>query len=129
MSAVMVVDGDRYHRLLLSEELEDEGYEVTAVADAEEALERLAAEMPDLVVLELRLPDMDGLELIGRLAAIDERLPVVIHTGTTGRQDEAMALLADDYVVKRSDLADLRNAVRRLLPQHGTPLPQLLPTT
>lgn len=128
MSVVMLVDGDRYHRLLLSDELEHDGHDVVSAARGDEALDRLAASRPDLVVVELRLPDMDGMDLIGRLAAMDERLPVVVHTGTAGRHDEAMALLADDYVVKSSNLSDLMDSVRRLLPQRGAPLPQLLPT-
>ena len=65
--------------------------------------------------MEVRLPGMDGLELIERLAERDERVPVVIHSASAGHEGCAMACVADAYVLKSSDPSDLRSAVRRLL--------------
>ena len=128
MPVVMVVECDRYQRLLLTEELEDEGYTVAPVASASEALETLPAARPDLVVLEVRLPEMDGLDLMGRLVEIDSRLPVVIHTATDGFQDNFLSWVADAYVLKQSDLTELKDTIRGLLETRGAPLPELVPS-
>ena len=128
MPVVMVVECDRYQRLLLTEELEDEGYTVVPVASAAEALETLPAARPDLVVIEVRLPAMDGLDLMGRLVEIDSRLPVVIHTATDGFQDNFLSWVADAYILKQSDLTELKDTVRGLLETRGVPLLELAPS-
>jgi len=118
-SMVMVVENDRFQRLLLTEEFEHEGHEVVAVPGGEEALEAMAARRPDAVVLEVRLPGMDGLALMERLVAIDERLPVVIHTASDGLQDHVLAWAADAYLLKQSDLGELTATVRALVATRG----------
>ena len=128
MPVVMVVECDRYQRLLVTEELEDEGYTVVPVASAAEALETLPAARPDLVVIEVRLPAMDGLDLMGRLVEIDSRLPVVIHTATDGFQDNFLSWVADAYILKQSDLTELKDTVRGLLETRGVPLLELAPS-
>lgn len=118
-SMVMVVESDRFQRLLLTEEFEHEGYDVVAVPGGEEALEAMAERRPDAVVLEVRLPGMDGLALMERLVAIDERLPVVIHTATDGLQDHVLAWAADAYLLKHSDLGELTATVGSLVATRG----------
>ena len=103
MAVVLVVEQDRYQKLLVTEELEREGHRVVAVDSGEEALDGLADLRPDLVVVEIRLPGMSGLELIERLVERDEGLPVVIHTASAGHEGRGIACVADAYVLKSSD--------------------------
>ncbi len=98
---VLVVDDESTIREVLRRYLEREGFSVSEAADGDQALTTLEAEPPDLVVLDLMLPGIDGLSLAGRLRARSE-VPVVMLTAKGGVQDriEGFELGADDYIVK-----------------------------
>src|SRR5205085_10811984 len=84
-------------------------------SDAAEGLEAVARSRPDVVVLDLNLPDMSGLDVFHRIRGIDARIPVIFITGqgTTETAIEAMKLGAFDYLVKPIELAKLEELVRR----------------
>jgi len=92
-----------------------DGYAVCAAASGDEALAAAAKAMPDLVVIDIAMPAMDGLELLGRLLALNHHLPVIIHTAYASYKDNFMCWAADAYVVKRGDLRELRDTVRNVL--------------
>lgn len=115
MAQVLIVEDDKNQRLLLEEELAGEGYSVFVASSAPEALAAVGRAMPDLVILDLAMPGMDGLELMGKLLGTNNRLPVVIHTAYSSYQDNFMSWAADAYVVKRSDLGELKATVRAIL--------------
>ena len=115
MPTILVVEDDRHQRLLLTEELEDEGYTVRSAASAQEALARVSEAMPALVVVDIGLPGMDGIELLAKLLAISNRLPIVIHTAYSSYQDNFMTWPADAYVIKQSDMSELKKAIREAL--------------
>ena len=120
MSAILIVEDDRHQRLLLEEEFAGEGYAVRAVPSAEDALTGISEAMPDLVIVDLAMPGMDGLDLLGKLLAMNNQLPVIIHTAYPSYQDNFMSWAADAYVVKRGDLTELKEAVRCVLTRgHG----------
>ena len=115
MGTILVVEPDKNQQLLLEEELNVEGYTTLTAENGEAALGLVLENTPDLVVLDLHMPGIDGLDLLGRLHAIDNRLPVVIHTADDSYRDNYLAWMADAYVVKRADFADLKRALRRIL--------------
>jgi CheY-like chemotaxis protein len=115
MSSILVVEDDRNQRLLLQEELEEEGYRIDAVASAEEAIDRVMHQMPDCVVLDVCMPGMDGVELLGKLLSINNHLPVVIHTAFGQYRHNFMTWAADAYVIKHPSLTDLKDALRQVL--------------
>ena len=121
MSAILIVDDDKNQRLLLEEELAEEGYSVLSATDGEQALAAISRAMPDLVILDVIMPGMDGLELLGKLLGMNNRLPVVIHTAYSGYKDNFMAWGADAYIIKRSDLGPLKEMVRHVLATRERP--------
>ena len=127
MATILVVEDDLHHRLWLQEELELDGHAVIAVASGREALEAAERALPDLVVLDIAMPGMDGLDLLGRLLDIDNALPVVIHTAYGSYRDNFMSWAADAYVIKQSDATPLRRTIRRVLASRRGPLPQHAP--
>lgn len=113
---VLVVDDDHDIRSLLSEYLEQHGVLVAQAADGGEMQERLAAEAIDLVVLDLSLPGVDGLELCRALRAGSD-LPVIMLTARTSPPDRIAGLEsgADDYLCKPFDPLELLTRIRTVL--------------
>jgi len=115
MKTILVVDDDEAIRTLLQEELEEEGYKVLIATNARDALKMVAAEALDLVILDIRMPGMDGLEALPRILGLKEGLPVIMNTAYSQYQDSFMSWAADAYVVKSSDLTELKEKVRELI--------------
>ncbi|HPD17016.1 MAG TPA: response regulator [Planctomycetota bacterium] len=128
MASILIIEDDRYQRLLLEEELASDGHFTFSASSGHEALERMKASAPDLVVLDIGLPGMDGIELLGKLLALNHELPVVIHTAYEGYRGNLMAWVADAYVLKQSDLAPLKQAVRRVLDSRRMTRPNVAPS-
>ncbi len=117
MSRVLVVDDERKMRRVMQMLFERMGLESWGAESAEEALERVRTERVDLVVTDLRMPGMDGLELLGKLREIDPDVSVIVMTayGTVETAIEAMKRGAVDYVLKPFDIDALELIVRRAL--------------
>ena len=115
MKTILVVDDDEAIRTLLQEELEEEGYKVLIATNARDALKMVAAEPLDLVILDIRMPGMDGLEALPRILGIKEGLPVIMNTAYSQYQDSFMSWAADAYIVKSSDLTELKDKIRELV--------------
>ena len=115
MKKILVVDDEKNIRSLYEKELQDEGYAVTLAGNGKEALERFGSDRPDLVVLDIRMPGMDGLEALGKLLAEDPKVPVVLNSAYSSYKDNFLSWSADAYVVKSSDLTELKATIRRLL--------------
>jgi two-component system response regulator MprA len=114
---ILVVDDDPGVRSSLERALRLEGYEVEAAPDGSSALRSLAVAPPDAVVLDLGLPDLDGLEVCRRLRSTGDDTPVLILTARDAVDDRVHGLDAgaDDYLVKPFALAELLARLRALL--------------
>jgi len=112
---VLVVEDDANQRLLYEEELREEGYIVISSGDGREALQVARDENPDIVVLDINMPAMDGLDALSQLLETNPALPVIINTAYPGYQDSFTAWSADAYIVKSSDLTELKKTVAQLL--------------
>lgn len=114
---VLVVDDDPAVSAALERALRLEGYEVETAADGGKGLEALALDPPDAVVLDLGLPDIDGLEVCKRMRAAKNDTPVLMLTARDAVNDRVLGLDAgaDDYLVKPFALAELLARLRALL--------------
>ena len=115
MKTILVVDDDEAIRILLQEELSDEGYQVITAGNARDALKKVEEEALDLVILDIRMPGMDGLEALPRILGLKEGLPVILNSAYTQYQESFMSWAADAYVVKSSDLSELKGKVKDLI--------------
>jgi len=115
MKTILVVDDDEAIRTLLQEELSDEGYRVIIAGNALDALKKVEEEALDLVILDIRMPGMDGLEALPRILGLKEGLPVILNSAYTHYQESFMSWAADAYVVKSSDLTELKAKVKDLI--------------
>ena len=116
---ILIVEDDLDIVDVLRRTLRGEGYEVRAAGDGSEGLEVAADFLPDLVVLDLGLPDMDGLEVCSRLRR-DSEVPILMLTARAGTEDRVTGLDqgADDYLVKPFERSELLARIRALLRRH-----------
>ncbi|HEY6548531.1 MAG TPA: sigma-54 dependent transcriptional regulator, partial [Vicinamibacteria bacterium] len=114
---LVVIDDERNAADALGALLHDDGYEVAVGYDAETALRLLEAQEPDLVLTDLRLPGLDGLELLGRIRQMHPSTMVIVMTayGTVKNAVKAMKLGAEDYLSKPVDVEELELVVSRAL--------------
>ena len=124
--SVMIVDDEPAIRRLLRTSLVSQSWRVTEARTGEVALSMIAEAVPDIVLLDLGLPDIDGVEVLRRLRSVHPTLPVVILSVRDDERGKVAALEAgaDDYVTKPFSMAELvarmRNALRHALQQEGT---------
>jgi two-component system, OmpR family, response regulator MprA len=121
MTRVLVVDDEPAVRTALERALRLEAYEVELAADGHEALARLADGAPDAVVLDVAMPELDGLEVCRRLRNAGDRTPVLMLTARDAVDDRVAGLDAgaDDYLVKPFALKELKARLRALLRRAG----------
>jgi DNA-binding NarL/FixJ family response regulator len=102
MDKILIVDDDRGLQSLLSDVLKLEGYEAIVAGDGREALEKIKMHLPDLILLDIRLPKMDGIKVLEEIKKIDKNLIVIMLTGYGDIKDavKAMKLGAFDYITK-----------------------------
>jgi DNA-binding NtrC family response regulator len=119
-SKILVVDDERMIRWSIQQALVKDGYAVATVETGEEAVSQASDDPPDLVLLDISLPGIDGIEVLRRLKAMDHSITVVMVTATEDLKTavEAMRLGAFDYVSKPFDLDRLRVVVQNALDRH-----------
>ena len=118
MTNLLVIDDEGDIRHLYAAELEDEGHTVVTCGSSQEAMEQLRHQAFDLVVLDIQLNQESGLELLQKITSEQENIPVILCTAYSCYKDDFSSWLADAYVVKSSDLDELKKEVRRILAQH-----------
>jgi two-component system response regulator MprA len=118
---LLIVDDDRALRDALRRALILAGYEVLLASGGEEALASVAEAAPDAIVLDVGMPDVDGLEVCRRLRALGERVPVLMLTARDAVEDriDGLDAGADDYLVKPFDVGELKARLRALLRRAG----------
>jgi DNA-binding response OmpR family regulator len=124
-STILLVDDEDSVQKLLSYPLERDGFRVLAAKDGEEALAKFSQEPVDLVVLDLMLPKLDGLEVCKRLRA-QSTVPIIMLTARDDELDKVLGLElgADDYITKPFSIREFRSRVRALLRRASLPAQQ-----
>ncbi|TXI32313.1 MAG: response regulator [Aquipseudomonas alcaligenes] len=115
---LLLIDDDEVVRASLAAYLEDSGFQVLQAGNGLQGLEVFEREQPDLIICDLRMPQIDGLELIRRISQINSEMPVIVVSGAGVMSDavEALRLGAADYLIKPlEDLAVLEHSVHRAL--------------
>ncbi len=113
---ILVVEDDPTLRLVLRDNLQSEGYNVDVAADGASAVNRARTTIPDLIVLDLTLPDHDGFELLPILRSLGQ-VPIIVLTARIQREEKlkGLALGADDYITKPFDPAEVLARIRAVL--------------
>ncbi len=128
MDKILIVDDEKPIRILYEDELTEEGYRVFTLGDGSKLLEIIEQTSPDLVVLDIKLGEYNGLDLLQEIRNTNYDMPVILSTAYSRFRYDQRSISADYYVVKRSDLKELKTKIRMALESSesffaGTELP------
>jgi len=112
---ILIVDDEEHIRLLYSEELKDEGYEVATAESGYKLLDKIEKEKPDLIVLDIKMAEYNGLDLLQDIRNKYYNLPVILCTAYDTYKGDIKSIAADHYVVKSFDLTELKNKIAAAL--------------
>ena len=121
MAKILVVDDEEHIRYLYSEELSEAGYEVITTDSGHKLLEKIEDERPDLIVLDIKMVDYNGLDLLQDIRKEFYDLPVVLCTAYDTFKEDMKSISADFYVIKSFDLTELKNKITMALEAAGPP--------
>lgn len=111
---ILVVDDEKNILKLYQAELEDEGYTVVTANSGKEALEVFESENPDLVTLDILMPDIDGIQVLRQMKGKRPDIPIILLTAYDYRDDFSV-WVSDAYVVKSSDLSNLKTTIKQII--------------
>jgi CheY-like chemotaxis protein len=112
---LLVVDDEENIRILFKEELEDEGYIVDVAASGEEAIEKIKENHFDLIILDIKMPGMDGITVLNKIKNMNKEQPVVLCSAYGELRQDFSSWVSDAYVVKSADLHELKETIKNLL--------------
>ncbi len=119
MKKILVVDDEEAIRSLYKMELEEAGYQVETAATGSQAIKTIDIFHPDLVTLDIRLPDMSGLKVLGEIRKKAPTLPVILCSAYGEYKQDLTSWGSDAYIVKSSDLGAFLKTVRQLVEEKG----------
>lgn len=115
MKTILVVEDDKNQLLLYEQELLLEGYNVIAAKDGLEAVKKVREQLPDLIVMDINMPKMDGIEAMGKILSEHKEIPVIINTAYSSYKDDFKSWSANAYIIKSSDLKELKDKIKELI--------------
>ena len=123
---ILVADDETSIQKLYERELTREGYNVVCVSNGPEAIEVTQSLRPNLIVMDIRMPGMDGVECMGRILDPENnrQIAVVINTAYSDYKDSFLSWSADAYVTKSSDLTELKETIRDVLAKPDDRVPE-----
>ncbi len=115
MTTILLVEDDKNQRLLYEQELRLEGYEIITAIDGKDSIKKVQEQRPDLIIMDICMPEMGGLEAMGMILSKHKGIPIIINSAYSSYKDNYMSWIADAYIVKSSDLTELKNKIKKLL--------------
>ena len=122
MEKILCVDNDSSLLSLYREELSEEGYEVILAKDGQEALAIFMEQKPQVVVMEIRIPGMDGIETLNAMLGKNRQTQVILNTTYPQYKQNFMTWGAPAYLIKSSDFAELKQRIREAIEKLSKPL-------
>jgi len=112
---ILLVDDEESIQIVYREEFEDEGYIVISALEGISGLQKFRDEHPDIVILDIHLPDVNGIEVLRQMKMINSDIPVILSSAYQEFKRDLGAWASDEYIVKSGNLAELKAAVKKLL--------------
>jgi DNA-binding response OmpR family regulator len=115
MEKILIVEDEERTLALYERRLKKKGYQVVPLADGRETLEKVKEEEPDLVVLDVKMGDVDGLQLLREIKGHRKSLPVILNSAYSIYKWDFKSWIADAYIVKSSNLDELESKIEEIL--------------
>jgi len=115
MKKILLVDDEENIRFVYEEEFKDAGYDVISASNGIDALALFERDKPDLVILDIQMPGLNGIEVLRRMKTLDSSVPVILSSAFPEFKQDLGAWASDEYIVKSADLQQLKDAVDRML--------------
>ena len=112
---ILLVDDEEHIRLLFKEELEEEGYTIVLASNGFDALEKLKDQHFDLVVLDIKMPGMDGIQTLNEIKKLNKEQPVILCSAYGEFKQDFSSWVSDAYVVKSADTRELKDTIKKIL--------------
>jgi two-component system, response regulator, stage 0 sporulation protein F len=112
---ILLVDDEEHIRLLFREELEEEGYVIDVASNGFEALDKLKESSFDLIILDIKMPGMDGIQTLSEIKKIVKNQKVILCSAYGEFKQDFQSWISDAYVVKSADTTELKNTIKRVL--------------
>jgi CheY-like chemotaxis protein len=112
---ILVVDDEENIRLLFKEELEEEGYEVEVASNGYDALEKLKKSRFDVVIMDIKMPGMDGIQALNEIKNANKDQPVILCSAYGEFKQDFSSWASDGYIVKSADTGELKQTIRNIL--------------
>jgi len=122
MKKVLVADDEPSIRKLYERELKKEGYDVVFASNGQEAIQMVRLDHPDVIIMDIRMPGMDGIEAMSRILELDNELPVIINTAYCSYKENFLSWSADAYLTKSADLTELKGTIRHVIEERQIPV-------
>ena len=113
MKKILLVDDDESIQLLYHEELVEKGYQVISAFNGQEGLQKFREETPDLVILDIQMPGMNGIEVLRQMKMENAAVPVILSSAYHEYKQDLGAWASEEYVVKSADMEELLAQVRK----------------
>jgi DNA-binding response OmpR family regulator len=119
MKTILIVDDEKNLLKLYEKEFTEEGYRVITANSGSEALQKIQKDPFDLVILDIRMPDLNGVDTLKKIMESTSKVPVILNSAYTSYRDNFLTWAAEAYVVKSSDLTELKNKAKEVLEKHS----------
>ncbi len=113
-TTILIVDDEEHIRLLFKEELEDEGYTVDLASNGLDALDKMKRSAYSVIVLDIKMPGMDGIQTLAEIKKINKDQPVILCSAYGEFKQDFATWMSDGYVVKSADTRELKEMIRRM---------------
>src|SRR5512136_3052978 len=111
---ILIVDDEEHIRLLFKEELEDEGYTVDLASNGLDALDKVKRGAYSVIVLDIKMPGMDGIQTLAEIKKINKDQPVILCSAYGEFKQDFASWVSDGYIVKSADTHELKEMIRRV---------------
>jgi len=115
MNTVLIAEDDNNLRLLYQRAFSDDGFKVVLARNGKEAIRKTKKENPDVIIMDIRMPGLNGLDAMNEIKSFAKKIPVIINTAYPLYQDDFSAWPASAYVLKSADITPLKNEVAKAL--------------